>query len=899
MVTCLKINLMKRPAHFTSEEKINPVLIVDKIGTLGGEIAKELSSELLIVLVSALNPEGLMDRNVIYVPYRNKFPIIPDNVYSHIIIIDDEGSGLERSMPVFINKANKDDSELIYLSKISANSQKFTEKFKGSYRNLRIILYGDIFGAGSGTFFQNPVNSILNQIAKEGKIQIPGDGLLQVYPVLLSDAVTEILSVVFGTNKEKVFFVFPRHSISLLSLSHIFQKKDPTITIDFIKEKNETASSGVTTSGQYVFDENYDIEKKIQSINYSDKNMSEGKDFLRDNFSKKKKRFNVIPYFLFFIFLLILPIASTILFAGLGALQLNLAKNNIEAGNLAKLNNPLKNAQILFGIALNTGKVLEYEASVIGLLDNISIIIKKTEDAKKLTQAVGQILQTVSLTQGVLSGESKKQQDDVLLSLSLFRESVSLLKEVKLNDRIDENILKKINNYDNLLSSSYGVSNIAYSLINPTGQRKYLVLFQNNMELRPGGGFIGSYGILEFDKGKLIDFSIHDVYDADGQLKGHVEPPYAIRRYIPSVHLYMRDSNFDVDFTKSASSVANLFFLETGQKVDGVIGVDVSFVKDLIGVLGEIYVSEYKEKINSQNFFYVTESHVEKNTFPSSTQKKDFLGALFSAVENNLSQRKNIPYDEILKTLFSAIKEKHVLFAFSDNSVQNVFSANGWSSELNDYRDSSQINDFLGINEANVGINKANFFVGRSVKHEMSIGDDGTVLSSTTLNLRNDSSAWPGGDYKAYLRIIVPQGSSLISINIDGAKQKITNAITDFLVYEKKNFRPPAGLEVEKYDEKGKTIFGFLVIVPSKKSKKIVFNYTLPRRIPVRSPLSVYSLRLFKQPGTESYPFDFILSYPSVITVSSSENGDIVNGKMVMSKTLSTDENIELNISRK
>lgn len=889
---------MKRPALFTSEEKINPVLIVDRVGILGGEIAKELSQELLVVLVSAQNPKDLTDRNVIYVPYRKKFPVIPDNIYSHIIIFDEEGSGLERSMPVFINKANKDNSVLIYLSKISATSQKLSEKLRGSYRNLKIILYGDIFGAGNAMFFQNQVNFVLNQIAKEGKIQIPGDGLLQVYPVLLSDAVREILSVIFGANKEKVFFVFPRHSISLLSLSHIFQKKDPTITIDFIKEKNETVSGGVTISGEYVLDENYDIEKKIQGFSLSDKNIPEEKDFPRDNFSKKK-RFDLIPYFLFFIFLLILPIISTILFAGLGVFQLNLAKNNIEAGNLAKLNDPLKNAQTLFSIAVNTGKALEYEASAVGLLNNAVVITEKTEDAKKITQAVGQILQTFSLTQSVLNGKSKKQQDDVLSSLSSFRESVSLLKEVKLSGRIDENILKKINDYDSLLNSTYGVSNIAYSLINPTDQRKYLVLFQNNMELRPGGGFIGSYGILEFNKGKLVDFSIHDVYDADGQLKGHIEPPYAIRRYIPSVHLYLRDSNFDVDFTKSASSVANLFFLETGQKVEGVIGVDVSFVKDLIGVLGEINVPEYKEKINSQNFFYVTESHVEKNTFPSSTQKKDFLGALFSAIQNNLSQRKSIPYQEILRTFFRAIQEKHVLFAFSDNSVQNVFSANGWSSRLDDHRDKSQFNDFLGISEANIGVNKANFFVGRSIKHEASIGDDGTVLSSSTLNLRNDSNAWPGGDYKVYLRFIIPQGSLLTSIAIDGATQKITNAITDFLVYEKKNFRPPAGLEVEKYDEKGKTIYGFLVIVPSKKSKKIVFNYTLPRKIPVRSPLSVYSLRIFKQPGTENYPFDFIVSYPTSVTISSSQNADKVNGKIVISKTLVSDENIELNISRK
>src|SRR3989344_5241553 len=113
------------------------------------------------------------------------------------------------------------------------------------------------------------------------------------------------------------------------------------------------------------------------------------------------------------------------------------------------------------------------------------------------------------------------------------------------------------------------------------------------MELRPGGGFIGSYGLLTFSKGKITDFSIHDVYDADGQLKGHIEPPFPIRRYLPQIHWYMRDSNWDVDFAKAASTSAYFLNAETGKTVDGVIGVDLSFVKNLLSVTGPITVSDY------------------------------------------------------------------------------------------------------------------------------------------------------------------------------------------------------------------------------------------------------------------------------------------------------------------
>src|SRR5258706_15817855 len=62
---------------------------------------------------------------------------------------------------------------------------------------------------------------------------------------------------------------------------------------------------------------------------------------------------------------------------------------------------------------------------------------------------------------------------------------------------------------------------IAPDLLGMKNKKTYLLLFQNNAELRPGGGFIGSYGLAVINKGKLQQLTIHNTYDADGQLKKH------------------------------------------------------------------------------------------------------------------------------------------------------------------------------------------------------------------------------------------------------------------------------------------------------------------------------------------------------------------------------------------
>ena len=83
------------------------------------------------------------------------------------------------------------------------------------------------------------------------------------------------------------------------------------------------------------------------------------------------------------------------------------------------------------------------------------------------------------------------------------------------------------------------------------GHKIYLLLLQNNMELRPTGGFIGSVGLLDLQDGKMNNLDILDVYTIDGQLKGHVDPPDPIRKYFNQPNWFLRDSNFDPDFANS------------------------------------------------------------------------------------------------------------------------------------------------------------------------------------------------------------------------------------------------------------------------------------------------------------------------------------------------------------
>ncbi len=54
-----------------------------------------------------------------------------------------------------------------------------------------------------------------------------------------------------------------------------------------------------------------------------------------------------------------------------------------------------------------------------------------------------------------------------------------------------------------------GIADRLPSILGKDGRKTYLVLFQNNMELRPTGGFIGSFGLFTFDRiGAMVPLKV-------------------------------------------------------------------------------------------------------------------------------------------------------------------------------------------------------------------------------------------------------------------------------------------------------------------------------------------------------------------------------------------------------
>ncbi|MBI4067600.1 DUF4012 domain-containing protein [Candidatus Gottesmanbacteria bacterium] len=406
-----------------------------------------------------------------------------------------------------------------------------------------------------------------------------------------------------------------------------------------------------------------------------------------------------------------------------------------------------------------------------------------------------------------------------------------------------EEMLEKIRSNKEKLELVNNLLPIVSRVIKDEKAYKLLVLFQNNTELRPTGGFIGSYGLVNIKEGRIASFKIYDVYGADGQLRAHVDPPLAIREYMSQPNWFLRDSNFDPDFSVSGQQAEWFLEKETGERVDGVIGVNLTLLREILRSLGPIYLPDYKENITADNLFIKATVYVQKGFFPGSSAKGDFLGSLANALYFSLGSLNFNQWYGLGGAIGAGLEEKNILLFFHDEELQAMVEERGWGGRMLDINCPIEncFADYIAINEANLGVNKANMYIVRKVEVVKNFAAGGGIDSIISINYRNDSpmEVFPAGTYKNYLRFFLPREAVVSSIKYDGR-------------------------EIERIDRndygKDKTEVGVWVEIPPLASKQVVIEYTLPA---ITGNKFSYQLFYQKQAGERDTETDLQFGFPT------------------------------------
>ncbi len=374
------------------------------------------------------------------------------------------------------------------------------------------------------------------------------------------------------------------------------------------------------------------------------------------------------------------------------------------------------------------------------------------------------------------------------------------------------------------------------------GLRRYLLVFQNPSELRPTGGFVGSFALLEVRDGKIINMSIPPggSYDLKGQLSERLEPPTPL--LLINDKWQFQDSNWYPDFPKSAQKMMWFYRKSREITVDGVVAINASVLERLLGIIGPIQDEKRDITISADNALDTIQQEVESTSTRATKKPKQIIADLapqFLEYFQNIKPEYIVP---ILTNLQDALRQKDIQAYFTDYDTEQTIKKYGWGGEI---ADTNSEQDYLMVVNTNIGGQKSDARINQTISHQAVINDDGSITDTviiTRAHTGNTNEDLYGVNNVDYLRIYVPANSELIEASgftwpdesHFRAPDKWAKKDADLAQIEKEtSIDNKSGTRIT--NEFGKTAFGNWVITEPGQTTQVHFVYRLPFKAKIYS----------------------------------------------------------------
>lgn len=393
--------------------------------------------------------------------------------------------------------------------------------------------------------------------------------------------------------------------------------------------------------------------------------------------------------------------------------------------------------------------------------------------------------------------------------------------------------------------------------------QRYLLVLQNSGELRPTGGFWGTYGVMTVQDGEIVDITTDDVYAVDRPAEGrlHVTPPAPLRRYLGVESWWLRDANWDPDVPTSAqrglafyAAQVNASDNPTAPRVafDGVIMVNPDLASKLLVVLGSVAIGDIFFEPDS--FFDVLEYEVEQGFVLRGIDRddrKDVVGSLLDVLLDRMREADADTIAQLFSVTQEALENNDILVYSQNDVVQQMLVRQGWDGSLRVPAE----HDYLMVVDANLAALKTDTVVDRSYTYTIHRDLDGDLIARVRIDYDHTT---PDFDfrttrYRTYTRVYAPLGSELIEVQ---------GSLQDDLV------RNPSGVPgaVDTYTEHGATVFGTFTAVEPAASGSLEFVYQLPDHVRDLVDDGRYTLDVQRQPGVGQVPLTLSLDFDKELT---------------------------------
>lgn len=605
------------------------------------------------------------------------------------------------------------------------------------------------------------------------------------------------------------------------------------------------------------------------------------------------------------------------------------ALDNLKTASIALSNFDMATASERFGQAENDFNAAQKELTAINeiIFALIKIIPFKGEtisSGQHLISAgknIAEIGQLISGQLKPLTGDLKLKEGDLVIPKALFSLTQSLetvsgkmkavkndLDKVKVESLPQEyqaqitKIKEALPALDEYLRKSKSLFTVLTSLLGQNKTQEFIFIFQNNREIRPTGGFMGSLALVTAKNGevKILEVPGRGPYEINDDLPLNIIPPKPL--WLVSNKWGIQDANWFPDFPATAAKINWFYDQSRGFSVDGIVSLTPDIIIDLLKITGPLTLDSYETVITADNFIEETQLKVEFEYDKATNKPKELIGDLIPLLLNKVLKTKPGDFLELAKVLQKAVSEKDLLIYAKDENLEKELIALNLAGEIK-----TAPKDYLMVVNTNIGGGKTDGVIKQEISHEASLSSDGAIID--TVKIKRTHQGDPDNPVTKiknmdYLRIYVPAGAELLSAS--GFSKIDTNLI---LYPDAKATDDKDLLSIEKdpvIDERtgtrvtsefGKTCFANWLNVEVGESSEVIIKYKLPFKI---EGTGVYSLYLQKQPGVNGSLFTGVITLPSDINlVQGLPEGIIKDNKVKYQTTINKDKVYGVELEKK
>ncbi len=497
------------------------------------------------------------------------------------------------------------------------------------------------------------------------------------------------------------------------------------------------------------------------------------------------------------------------------------------------------------------------------ILKGVAQFIPPVKSALKISEQATTLNFNLIEIMGVLSDLSSNglayffnDGQALINQLEFLKEKLGQVEERVAKIRNNAEELKKISSGPNLLGALNG-DYLAYAndlnmfqraldavltLLKSSEERHILLMFQNPSEIRPGGGFLGSYGDLTVANGQFVDLEVQDIYWPDHPKNFNLKliPPKPLQTVTKDWGA--RDANWFFDFPVSARTTAGLLeaskiYKDRNISFDGVVALNINVLKRILNLIGPVALPDYDLTINADNFLPELQKEVEIGRDKQAGKNpKKILSVLAPILLNRITSLAGESQAALHKIIFESLNNKDIMIFAKDRRIEKVLDKLNVSGSV--YPADGFQPAYLAVVNANIAGGKSDAYMTQRVEWWVDLASDGSYVGDVAVSRthagRKGLDAWYQAPNKDYLKIFTNKFANLLILE-GNDKRKLAgyDYSEDYQTLPVVKQIEDSRVFLTDYNawltrESGKAVYGTWLITPMGQSRSLKFRYAVP-----------------------------------------------------------------------